>query len=167
MKRLLRKGAFSGVWVVPLVIIADRVSKAWAMRTLPGRGPVAAVAGLLNWRYAENTGAAFSSMSGRTGVLSLLTALLVAAVCAWLLLKPDRPRALRLGLWMLAAGGLSNLYDRIAYGCVVDFIEFAFVNFAVFNVADVAICMGAALAVLGYALLERAERRKEGGEGNG
>ena len=54
-------------------------------------------------------------------------------------------------------GGLGNLYDRIASGSVPDFIELAFVRFAVFNVADVCICVGAALAVIGS---WRAERNK-------
>ena len=163
----MRKGALSGVWIVPLVILADRLSKAWAVRTLPERGAVPALPGLINWHYAENTGAAFSALSGQTGLLSLLTLLLIAALCAYLLRRPDRPWSMRLGLWMLAAGGLSNLYDRVFYGYVVDFIEFAFVRFAVFNAADVGVCIGAALSVLGYIMLERAQKRGEEGKARG
>ena len=152
---------FRGFWVLPVAVAADRLSKAWASRTLAGRGSVPALPGLLNAHYARNTGAAFSAMSGRTGLLTLLTALLLAGVCAWLLLK--RPTGLlRTGLWLVLAGGLSNLYDRAVYGYVVDFIEFAFVRFAIFNVADVCICLGAALAVLGYGLKERREARARG-----
>ena len=49
---------------------------------------------------------------------------------------------------MLASGGLSNLYDRIAYGYVIDFIEFAFVRFAIFNVADSFASIGAVLLII-------------------
>ena len=160
-KRRISRASFSGAWIVPIVVLADRLSKAWAGATLRGRGVAQALPGVINWNYAENTGAAFSSLSGRTSLLSLLTVILVAGVIAYLIRNPQRPRALRLGLWMLASGGLSNLYDRIAYGYVIDFIEFAFVRFAIFNLADAAICAGAALAVLGYSLLERDAKRGE------
>ena len=156
---------FRGVWIAPLVIAADRLSKAWAASTLPGRGSVKALPGLLNWHYAENTGAAFSSLSSMTGLLSLITLILVAAVCAFLLRRPDWRGPLRYGLWMLAAGGASNLFDRVVYGHVVDFIEFAFVRFAVFNIADVFICVGAGLTVLGYCMTERRQKEKEEAHG--
>ena len=153
---------FKGVWIVPLVVAADRVTKAWALRRLAGAGRVSALPGWINWFYAENTGAAFSALHGLTGLVTLLTALLVIAVCVFLLVRPDEPAVVRAGLWMLAAGGAGNLFDRIAYGYVVDFIELDFVNFAIFNVADVFICVGAALAVLGYFAKERGKERQNG-----
>ena len=155
------RASLAGVWTVPLVIAADRLTKAWSVASLRGRGSVPALPGLLNWRYAENTGAAFSALSGQTWLLSLLTLVLIAAVVGYLLLRRGQPVPLRLGLWLVAAGGLSNLYDRLVYGYVVDFIEFAFVRFAVFNLADVGICQGTGLAVLGYALLERRTGREK------
>ena len=162
MKKAAR--ALAGVWAVLPLVLADRLTKAWAAHSLTGRGALQALPGLVNWHYAENTGAAFSSLSGRTALLSIFTAVLVGAVIAYLFLRPDTPRLMRTGLWLLAAGGLSNLFDRLAYGYVVDFIEFAFVRFAVFNVADVGICLGAGLAVLGYARLER-QAKGEGAHG--
>ena len=65
------------------------------------------------------------------------------------------PRLLRAGLWLIVGGGLGNLYDRLTRGGVADFIELAFVRFAVFNVADICICVGAALAALGVLMTER------------
>ena len=152
---------FRGFWALLLVVAADRFSKAWAARSLAGRGSVPALPGLLNWHYARNTGAAFSALSGRTGLLTLLTALLLAGVCAWIILK--RPGGLmRTGLWLVLAGGLSNLFDRAVYGYVVDFIEFAFVRFAIFNVADVSICLGAGLVALAWWRTERREAKEHG-----
>ena len=158
-KLRIERTSFSGSWLVPLAVVADRLSKAWASAQLPGQPAFRMLPGVLHLTYAENTGAAFSSLRGQTVLLAALTLVLVAAVTGYLLLKPRQPRCLRIGLWLIVAGGLSNLFDRIAYGYVIDFIEFAFVRFAVFNIADVCICLGAALAVLGYARAEATARR--------
>ena len=69
-------------------------------------------------------------------LLAALIALLIAGLVGWLLAKPDAPGLFRAGLWLIAGGGLGNLYDRIAYGFVVDFIRTDFIDFPVFNVAD-------------------------------
>jgi signal peptidase II len=65
-----------------------------------------------------------------------------------LIVKKPRSLLLKLGLVMVAAGGLGNLIDRVALGYVIDFIEFTFVRFAVFNVADICVSVGAALSAL-------------------
>ena len=78
-------------------------------------------------------------------------------------LPPDAPGLFRAGLWLIAGGGLGNLYDRLAYGRVIDFLEPAFVRFAVFNVADVCVCVGAALAMLSVVLGELRGRKSHGG----
>lgn len=138
-----------------LVAVVDQVSKA-AVR----RGAVSlSVDGLLRVRMTENTGAAFSMFSGSGLMLTVLTALLIALVTGWLVARPEsQPKAARIGLWMIVGGGLGNLYDRIVYGAVTDFIEVLFVRFAVFNLADAAICTGAFLAAVA---LYMDERRKE------
>ena len=71
----------------------------------------------------------------------------IAALTGWLIAKPNAlPKTARAGMWMIIGGGLGNLYDRIVYGAVMDFIEPLFVRFAVFNAADIAIVCGAVLA---------------------
>ena len=61
----------------------------------------------------------------------------------------------------MVGGGLGNLWDRLIYGCVIDFIRLDFVNFAVFNVADVFVCAGALLVALS-ALKSEARRKRHG-----
>ena len=63
----------------------------------------------------------------------------------------------------MAGGGLGNLYDRLVYGSVIDFIDPIFVRFAVFNPADAFICVGAALAFV--ALLRDEHRRAKDAAG--
>lgn len=141
-------------WVALLAALADRLTKALVANARAG----ALIPGILNLRPVENRGVAFSMLWGQGLVTTVLTALLIAGVTGWLIAKPDMPRLSRVGLWLIVGGGLGNLYDRLAFGGVTDFLELAFVRFAVFNVADVCICVGAALVLAG----EMASERKRG-----
>ena len=137
---------FSALLLAVAVVALDRATKHWAMRTLAQ--PVVALEGVLRWRYCENTGAAFSALSGSGTVVLVLSAILLVVLAAYLLFRPRIPWGAQLCLWAVVAGGASNLFDRLAWGFVVDFIEPLFVSFAVFNVADCFIVLG----VLGAAL---------------
>lgn len=155
----LRQGC-RGWWIAVIAAALDRITKAlvsrgWQRPRLLERTYDALIPGVINIKVATNRGMAFSMFSGQTLALTLLTAAVVAAVIGWLVAKPDAPRLTRAGLWLIVGGGLGNLYDRLTAGSVIDFIELAFVRFAVFNVADVCICIGAALVVVGAWLGER------------
>lgn len=166
----LKQGC-KGMWIVPAVLIADRITKVAAQMILQTPPEISyapmvkLVPGILNARYAQNTGIAFSMFSGRGLMLVLFTLVLIAALAAWLIAKPDEPKLFRAGLWLIVGGGLGNLYDRIVYGYVIDFLELAFVRFAIFNIADVCICAGAGLAMLALIMDEmRAKKKKPEGE---
>ena len=141
------KQGCQGWWVALLAALADRLTKVLVARLCPRGG--ALIPGIINLRPVENRGIAFSMLSGKGLGLVLFTAALIAGLVAWLVAHPDAPTLLRTGLWLIAGGGLGNLYDRLAMGSVSDFIELAFMRFAVFNVADVCICVGAGLVLLG------------------
>lgn len=138
--------AVAVVWVV-----ADQVTKRRALATLED-GPVGFVDGVLRFRLTFNTGAAFSTGQTMTEALSVFASaavivLLVAIARAW---------SLRWGLalGLLLGGAAGNLVDRLTRepgfgeGAVVDFLEFQWVEFPVFNLADVGITAGAISIVL-------------------
>jgi signal peptidase II len=117
----------------------------------------------VNLTYTQNTGAAFSLLSGGGArwflvtVSSLAVALIILAVCKrWV----ERPFGVA-ALGCVLGGAAGNLIDRAYQGYVVDMFEFTFIRFAIFNVADVFITAGGACFVL-YLLLE--ERRKKGSD---
>lgn len=147
----LRQGC-RGAWIAVLAALADRLTKVAVVR-LGKRG--ALIPGVLNLRPVENRGMAFSMLSGQALTLAILTAVLLMAVVVWLLAHPGASRLTRAGFWLIVGGGLGNLYDRLVSGSVTDFMDLAFVRFAVFNVADVCICVGAALVVVGAWLREK------------
>lgn len=135
-----------GWWIALVAALADRLTKRLVAWLCPRGGVL--IPGLLNLRPVENRGIAFSMLSGQKLVLTLFTAVMIAGLIGWLVARPKAPTLLRSGLWLIAGGGLGNLYDRLTVGSVSDFIELAFVRFAVFNVADVCICAGAALVLI-------------------
>lgn len=153
LKRRLR-----GAWLAALAAALDRLTKLLASHA----GGGALVPGLLNLRPTENRGMAFSMLSGQGALLTALTLLLVAALTAWLVARPERPRLFRAGLWLIVGGGLGNAWDRLTTGAVIDFIEPAFVRFAVFNVADACICIGAVLALWSAIREEAGEKHGKG-----
>ena len=161
----LRQGC-RGWWIALLAAAADRVTKAavvriWEGRRLVDRTYSELIPGVVNIRLASNRGMAFSMFSGQTLALTVLTAVLILCLLSWLIARPDAPELLRAGLWLIAGGGLGNLFDRVVRGSVIDFIDLAFTRFAVFNVADICICAGAALAAIGAIIGEkRGERAK-------
>lgn len=132
-----------------LILLADRISKRWAADVLSPQGPVSAIPGVLGWRYAENTGVAFSAFSGAGAIVCVFTGLIIAAAAVWLMRHPACGGWTGSGLTLIIAGGLGNLYDRVRFGYVIDFIELLFVRFAIFNAADIAVVSGAVCLAIG------------------
>ena len=88
-------------------------------------------------------------------ILGIVSALFCAAVIAyWIIKKPKHP-LLCTSISMIFAGALGNAIDRLARGFVVDYIDVAFINFPVFNIADMAIVIGAGLFILYEILYDR------------
>lgn len=148
-------------WLAIPAVALDRITKLAAERALAPHGVKTAMEGLLSWAYTRNRGAAFSMLSGSGGLLVLLTLALVALLLVYLLRHPENPTLERIGLWLIIGGGLGNLWDRLIHGYVIDFIRLDFVNFAVFNVADIFVCGGAALVILSV-LISEMRRKKHG-----
>lgn len=145
--------------VVFLGVMADQLTKLWVSGSLMGEGVVRVIPGIINFRYVENTGMAFSMMSDMTLVLTVASGVLTVVMGVLLWKLKSRGRFLCISLSLIMAGAIGNLIDRIFAGFVVDFIEFAFVNFAVFNVADICVCVGTAMLVIYILFL--ADRKKE------
>ena len=91
---------------------------------------------------------AFSMLSGRQTLLIVVTGITLAALVWYLFFKRPQARTERVAVCLIIAGGLGNLIDRVTAGRVIDFFATTFIDFAVFNVADCFVCVGAALFVI-------------------
>ena len=127
------------------VVAADRVTKILAPG-LPADG-VTLIPGVLGLRYAENKGMAFSMLAGKPFLLGILS--LAVIVAAFLILRKKKLAPFPVTALMLMLGGaVGNMLDRFFTGFVPDMIEFLFVRFAIFNVADMALTIGCGLMIL-------------------
>jgi signal peptidase II len=140
VKRFLRPAAFVAL------LAADRVTKLWAMRELRLVGPLP-VLPFFELSYVENTGAAFGLGRGANGFFIAVSAALIVALARLLWRWPKSDLWLQTGGTLVLAGAIGNLYDRLAYRYVVDFLYVH--HWPVFNVADSCITVGACLLAWG------------------
>lgn len=136
-----------------LIIAVDQGSKYWAGMVLLPYYPQP-VLPYLNFTLAYNTGAAFSFLSGAGGwhrwFFSAFSLVVSFILVIWLWRTPKESRLQSAGLSLILGGAVGNLLDRGLNGYVVDFIDVYYKHhhFATFNLADSAICAGAALLIL-------------------
>lgn len=138
-----------------LVVALDHLTKWMAIRHLRGAAPIDILPGLFRLDYATNTGGAFSLLAHRPALLTAIAAASLLVILWFLATTPREDRVGRVGLALLFGGAVGNLIDRLARGYVVDFFDAYWgpYHWPTFNVADTAICVGAALVVLGVAVL--------------
>lgn len=155
----------SGMLIAVIAIVVgsvalDQITKAIVVANMELFQELPFLPGFLRLYYTENTGAAFSMLSNHRWVF-LLFSIVAMGVIVWLLAKYHRRHPLlAISLASVLGGGIGNLIDRTLHGSVVDFLDFQFVNFAVFNVADIFVtCGSVALAVYIIFVEPRVEKR--------
>lgn len=159
---------FQAVSLVMIAVLTavDMITKYIASTAVKINGPFEFLFGTFQFRYVENTGAAFSSFSGNTFLLTVVTAVILAGCLILLLSKRIKPLFMNVSLMLIVSGGTGNLIDRIRFGYVIDFIEPLFIDFAVFNFADCCITVGAFM-MIGYEIYELICERKKKAVKNG
>ncbi len=152
IKRFLSTGLI-WLWISILILALDRYTKIWMVQHLNYHEPFA-IFPFLNFTLSYNTGAAFSFLDQASGwqniVLSGLAFIVSAAVLLWLKNLAANKWLINIALCCILGGALANAWDRILYGYVIDFLSFHWSNwyFAIFNLADSAICLGTFLLCL-------------------
>ena len=134
-----------------ILVIFDQFTKYLAVSHLAGREARVLIPGILELRYLENNGAAFSMLQNQQWFFYILTAVfLIFAI--WLMRKiPQNTSEFNPLLWSLAilcAGAVGNLIDRIMHRYVIDFIYFSVINFPIFNVADIYVTVSVILLII-------------------
>ncbi len=158
---------FQAVSVIVIAVLTaiDQLTKYIAVNTVRIDGPKEFLFGLFQFRYVENTGAAFSSFSDNTLLLTVLTVIILCVCFVLLLSRKFKNLFINICLMLVISGGLGNVIDRILYGFVVDFIEPLFIDFAVFNFADCCITVGAFM-LIGYEIYELITEKKKKADKN-
>ena len=130
-----------------VLVVLDQLIKHWATAALLPVGSMEVLPGIVELRYCLNDGMAFSMLAGKQGLLIGVTSVMLVAVLVMLFVR-KMPLAERIAWTLVLGGGVGNLIDRVLNGVVVDYINVLFMHFAIFNFADICVCVGVGLPML-------------------
>ena len=137
-----------------VILVLDQLTKLVVDRTMPLHHSIPVIDNLFSLTYIRNTGAAFGMLAGsaaqfRLPFLLLFSVLAIGFIMMMVRRLPDRETGLITALAFILGGALGNLIDRIAYGEVIDFLDFYWSNYhwPAFNIADSFITIGVIITV--------------------
>ena len=153
---------------IAVLTAVDQLIKFFVERDLQPVGKMSFIDGFIGWEYVRNTGAAFGAFSSNTKLLSVFTGIVIVAGIAVLLMGKIKSKFCQVCAVLIVAGGLGNLIDRVLLGYVIDYIEVQFVDFAVFNFADILVTCGSFM-LMGYMIYDifREKKQAKAGDKNG
>ncbi len=125
------------------VVGLDQLTKYLAVASLKGEPSFPLWQDVLHFTYHENTGMAFGMLKDHRWVFMVISTVAIIGILVYLIAFRPKSRWMQVSLSMIVGGGIGNMIDRIFLGYVVDFIDFTLIDFAVFNVADSFVCVGA------------------------
>lgn len=135
---------FVYLFIAAALVGVDQLTKYWAVIYLKDQPNIQIWPNVFELEYRENTGAAFSLFRDHVWLLSIVSAVILAAIVVTVVrIKLPNIRWVRIAALLIVAGGSGNLIDRVFRGYVVDFISVKLIDFPVFNVADCFVCIGA------------------------
>ena len=152
--------------IIGVVMLAfDQIAKLMVLANLQGTGKtISIIDGIISFCYRGNNGAGFSILSGHTEFLVLFTLIAITVIVVILFKGTYRSHLTNWGFMLIVSGGIGNLIDRVfRNGVVVDFISVDFIDFPVFNIADICVTVGAGLVIL-YFVLELIKEYKAKGK---
>ena len=136
--------------ILLLIIGLDQLTKSWIESILQLHESIELIPGFFSLTYARNTGAAWSMLAGQMTFFIVLTSAVLCGLI-WLMVKtPKESTWTRISFSLSMGGAIGNIIDRISFGYVRDFLDFILFgyDFPIFNVADMALCIGVALLAL-------------------
>lgn len=158
--------------IVPIILavilfIIDQATKYIALTKLKPLGSVTFIDGFMDFTFVENRGAAFGILNGRVWLLLVIAAVICIVIIAAMLKMPNTKeyKWLKWSLMLILAGAIGNVADRLFRGYVVDFFEFTFIKWPVFNMADIYVVIGTiVMAVLVLLVIKDDKEEKDAGK---
>lgn len=158
--------------IVPIILavilfIIDQATKYIALTKLKPLGSVTFIDGFMDFTFVENRGAAFGILNGRVWLLLVIAAVICIVIIAAMLKMPNTKeyKWLKWSLMLILAGAIGNVADRLFRGYVVDFFEFTFIKWPVFNMADIYVVIGTVvMAVLVLFVIKDDKEEKDAGK---
>ena len=136
-----------------LLIRLDQAVKGYVIKEIPLGGMRRFIPKVVSLTYLKNSGAAFSMLENQQWFFTIITIIAMGAAFVYLYRHIKGSIWLLLGLTLIISGGIGNFIDRLRQGFVVDMFHLDFMNFAIFNVADIYLTIGVGLLLI-YLLRE-------------
>lgn len=143
-----------------IVVGADQLVKAWTVANFNLGDSQTVLDGVFSFYYLHNTGGAFSILEGNMVFFTIITIAALIAAIYYLAKHVHDSKWLTIGMSLFIAGAAGNFIDRIRQGYVVDMFRFDFIDFPIFNVADVSLVIGVIMIFI-YLLLEEKKERAD------
>lgn len=151
-------------WAGAIAFSLDQLTKRWVLSNIPVGSRRPFIPGVLDLFHVQNDGAAFSIGSGRPLFFATLTAVVVLGMIYAVMREKNLPYPLIAILGLVAGGGIGNGLERVAHGSVTDFLATTFMNFAIFNVADIFVTCGIIAACIYWFVWDSKRRSGKNGE---
>ena len=148
-------------WAGAIAFSLDQLTKRWVLSNIPAGSRRPFIPGVLDLFHVQNDGAAFSIGSGRPLFFAALTAVVVLGMIYAVMREKNLPYPLIAILGLVAGGGIGNGLERVAHGSVTDFLATTFMNFAIFNVADIFVTCGIIAACIYWFVWDSKRRSSE------
>ena len=148
-------------WAGAIAFSLDQLTKRWVLSNIPAGSRRPFIPGMLDLFHVQNDGAAFSIGSGRPLFFAALTAVVVLGMMYIVMREKNLPYPLIAILGLVAGGGIGNGLERVAHGSVTDFLATTFMNFAIFNVADIFVTCGIIAACIYWFVWDSKRRSSE------
>ncbi len=140
---------FKHVLIGIATILIDQITKIAAASSLSS-GSITIIPGFFRFTYAENSGAAWSMLEGKMWFFYIITVIALIAMVMFYRNQADSDELVKVSLVLMMAGTIGNFIDRLCFQHVRDFLDFTIFgyDFPIFNVADMALCIGVFLIIV-------------------
>jgi signal peptidase II len=174
MKKALLSTGIRWLWLAFLVLAIDLGSKFWVISTFELRESLN-ILPFFNLTYVHNIGAAFSIFEGHRWPLMAIAVLICTVLTVMLYRNSANEKLVNIAYAVIIGGAAGNFFDRLVHGYVIDFFHFYIMDwqvpvigvtienwhYPVFNVADIAICIGAGLIIVDAIRVSRREHYQQ------
>lgn len=136
-------------YIISLVVIGiDQITKYLTLENIPLHENVEVIPSILSFTYFKNTGAAWSILEGQMIFFYIVTFIVVGVIVYYMQTQGKNDKKFAFALSLILGGAIGNFIDRLLLKYVVDMIRLEFIDFPIFNVADMALTMGVAFMIL-------------------
>lgn len=140
-----------GFILILILLAVDIITKQWALKILAKSQDITVIKGFFDLAYLENRGAAFGIFQNKVIFLALVTSVVILIMLFYIIKYKPQSKLLKYSFYLIIAGAIGNLIDRVRLGFVVDFLQFHYKEvyyFPTFNMADTFVVIGTSLMIL-------------------